>query len=255
MNLDFLNGMSDVDIAFINQDEMAGILGEIAKAMASKDEVAKSKAKQSLNRIANAQQKKEGSFVNVRPQDTKDMTAKALFEKRLNQIPDEARRALIEGSQTTGDFWIFAVALAAGKNKIELFRSAMTNSDGVANIDRSHLPNNATMLVTSIIMLSGVGAGATEADGAIVNFGKIHEIIANSTFTFRNGQKTFFENVSNTVFNHSGTAGLLPGEYKLETPKIILPSTDITFDIKAPSGIVANTFIKVVLGGVTTIKS
>ncbi len=252
--IEILDGTSDLDSVYIPEENMAEVVSGIAGDLGSVDGKRRKRGKRRLKRLNQAINKKGGAIVEVRPHETREMTGKALFERRQHKLDEKIRLALADGDLTISDYTAFSVKLAEG-GRTEMFKSGDKEADGVGNLVLAKLPNNSTMLVTSIFLYSGVGAGATEDDGKIVDFGKLNTIIANGTFTFKNGQKTFMQKTSCKVFKHEGNAGLLPGEYKLATPILIDGSKVVGFDIDTPPGIPANTFICVELGGVMTVKA
>lgn len=253
--LEVLDGTSDLDAVYIPEENMAEVVSGIAGDLGSMDGKRRKRGKRRLKRLNQATNKKGGgAVVEVRPHETREMTGKALFERRQHKLDEKIRIALADGDLTISDYTAFSVKLAQG-GRTEMFKSGDKEDDGVGNIVLAKLPNNSSMLVTSIFLFSGLGAGTTEEDGKIVDFGKLNTIIANGTFTIKNGQKTFMEKTSCKVFKHEGNAGLLPGEYKLANPILLDGSKIIGFDIDTPAGIPANTFICVELGGVMTVKA
>jgi len=249
-----LGEISELDEIYIADEELDGVLGRIQRDIRSGNNAKRATAYKALRRISTIKTKKNGASVKVREPETKFLTGKAKFERRLNLIPKGIRNDLVLGSKTTSDFSVYSIKLAEG-NRVEMFESGDNKREGLTNVNRAMLPNGAVMLVESIQILSGVGAGATEEDGKIVDFDKIHEIIANGNFTFKNGQKIHFEDMSSAVFNHEGGSGVVKGIYKLNTPKMILPDTEIIFDIDMAGTLPANTFIKVIFNGIISVKA
>ncbi len=256
--MNYINGIlgnvSEADSIIFSDEELAGALGEIGRAMRSPDKRLRSRAHAAWNRIASRKLNNGVHVVEKRPPETKNLTAKALFERRLAYVDKDTRKAYADGDiATTGDT-IYSVKLATG-NRVEMFESGDTKKEGRTNIDRRQLPNGSTMLVTAITLLSGTGAGATPADGDIVDFSTIHPVIANGNFNFKNGQKFLMEENATHIFKHIGHGDVEKGKVILDNPKIIEPGKDIIYDIDMPNGIPANTFIRVMLHGLVTVKA
>jgi len=252
--IEILDGVSDLDTIYISDEELSGLLGEVGADLGSKDRKKKARGNRRFKRVQTARKKPGGATIEVRPEETANLTSKAKFERRLNRIDKGIRQELIDGNLTTSDFLVYVIKSVTGTT-IEMFRAGDNELEGVSNINDAKLPNNATMLVDSLQLLSGVGAGATVEDGKIVDFGKLDPIIANGNYTFKTGQKTLQENTSCMAFKHEGTANLLPGELKLENPVILQKDNKIVFDIDTPPNVPANTFVMLVMRGVMTVKS
>jgi len=190
------------------------------------------------------------------PAETKDTLGKALIETRLNEINDADIKAGLKNLLLTGaDYAVYSQRLAEG-TRVELFQPGDKKGRGVTNINNAKLSSNKAFLVQSIIILAGVNADpAADELGKKVDFKPITPEIANGDITLKNGQKVFWEDSSLSVFAHEGNDGLLPGEYKLEVPKMIDPRAELVCDLDLASATAANTHIKVILKGTATIKA
>ena len=254
MLLGQLNAISELDTVHLSDEELNEHLGAIGKGIRSSDRKIRSKAYRAMNRLSKIRTQKHGANIVIREPDTKELTGKAKFEKRMYLMPADIKKGLIDGNQTMSSFTIYAIKYASG-TRVEMFVSGDTKEEGITNINRAMLPNNSVMMVDKIQVLTGVGASNTEDDGKIVDFGKPHPILANGNFNFKNGQKIFVEDASNEIFNHGELKGSDVGLYELSTPKIIQPDKEIIFDIDLAGVLPANTFVKVMLHGVISVKA
>ncbi len=210
------------------------------------------------NAVRSFARRNKRNAVQIRKPDSKMMTGKAKFEKRISQIEnDDIRKGLASGAYTIADFEVYAIK-KADKNVVEMFLTSDDRREGVTNINDAKLDNRTAMLVTHIAFQEGVAAapsGDDEADGASVDFDKITPNTANAEYNFKNGQKSFIERGSMDVFKRKESDGLRIGEVELEVPKLIQEAKEITFDVKMFSTPVANTYFKVMLKGVAVVKA
>ncbi len=213
-----------------------------------------------LTKVTRSVVKKNGrNILQLRQPDSKNMTVKAKFEKRISQIDDEEiRKGLANGSLTIADYEAFAIKHAGGSDTIQMFKSSDDKDSGVTNLNRGMLGNQEALLVDSIILLSGVNAapsGDEKNDGVAVDFDLIPNNFSAGYYTFKNGQKNFSEDTSLHAFRKKDGSGFQDGQFKLEVPKMIQPSKDIVFDLKLPAAAAANTYFKVILKGAIVVKA
>lgn len=198
------------------------------------------------------------NIVQVRKPDSKSMTGKAKFEKRISQIEsDDIRKGLANGTYTIADFEVYAIKKADSDN-VEMFKASDDRDSGVTNINKGQLNNREAMLVTHVIFQEGICASPTgneREDGKTVDFKLITLNTANGDFNFKNGQKIFNERSSMDVFKRTASDGLRIGEVELEVPKMIQEAKDITFETKLPNTPAKDTFFKVMLKGVIVVKA
>lgn len=196
--------------------------------------------------------------VQIRQSDSKTMTGKAKFEKRISQIEnDDIRKGLASGLYTIADFEIYAIK-PADSDTVDMFLPSDDRKSGVTNINKGQLNNREAMLVTHVTFQEGVCAAPTgnaQVDGATVEFKKITPNTANGDYNFKNGQKIFNERSGMAVFEVAENDSMRNGEVELEVPKLIQESKDITFETKLPATPVANTYFKIMLKGVIVVKA
>lgn len=196
--------------------------------------------------------------VQIRKPDSKDMTGKAKFEKRISQIEsDDIRKGLANGTYTIADFEVYAIKKADSDN-VEMFKASDDRDAGVTNINKGQLNNREAMLVTHVIFQEGIcpsPSGNEREDGKLVDFKTITSNTSNGDFNFKNGQKIFNERSSLNIFKRDSSHGLRDGEIELEVPKMIQEAKDITFDTKLPNTPAKDTYFKVMLKGVIVVKA
>ncbi len=202
--------------------------------------------------------KNKRNNIQVRKSDTKDMTGKAKFEKRISQIENEdIRKGLASGLYTIADYEVYAIK-KGDSDTVDMFLSSDDRASGVSNINKGQLNNREAMLVTHIAFQEGVCAAPTgdeKIDGATVDFKRITSNTANGDFNFKNGQKIFNERSSMGVFKLSENTGLRDGEVELEVPKLVQEAKDVIFETKLPAAPAAETYFKIMLKGVIVVKA
>ena len=250
---------SDLDVTYIDDDSLAGIYSELG-ALRRQDP---KKFRYYSERLMNSQRRRGGYLIYKTPQDTRTLTGKALFEKRLPLVPKNIREKLNAGILTVADKAIYSVKKATSDH-IEMFESADAARKGIINLNRAMLPADSVMLLMSITLLSAKTDNTNPVAPEKLSYGRIDPVIANGEFTMRAGQQVLFDSVSNEIFNHSGTATFAgnslsyasnTGEYILETPKLIDPQQEIAFDIDLGATPDEITYIKVILRGIVTVKA
>lgn len=250
-----LNGSqaTELDIVFLDDNQVAEVFSGLGKYKSHpryKDAV--SMAVKTLER------KNKSNTIQIRKSDTKDMTGKAKFEKRISQIEnDDIRKGLATGQYTIADFEVYAVK-QADSDTVDMFLSSDDRASGVTNINKGQLNNREAMLVTHIAFQEGVAAAPTgnpAVDGATVDFKKITSNTANGDFNFKNGQKIFSERASMDIFKRGESEALRNGEIELEVPKLIQEAKDIIFETKLPDAPADDTYFKIMLKGVIVVKA
>jgi len=210
------------------------------------------------NFVRNISKVNKRNIVKIRPSDSKTMTGKAMFEKRISLIEsDDIRKGLASGKYSIADFEVYSIK-QGNSDTIDMFEASDDRGQGVTNINKGQLNNREAMLVTHITFQEGICASPTgdpKVDGATVDFKKITPNTANGDFNFKNGQKIFAERTSMDVFKVSESDGLRNGEVRLEVPKMIQEAKDVLFEVKMPALPVANTYFKVMLKGVIVVKA
>jgi len=208
--------------------------------------------------ISTLSKRNKRNQIQIRKSDTKYMTGKAKFEKRISQIEnDDIRKGLASGLYTIADFEIYAIK-PADSDTVDMFLPSDDRKSGVTNINKGQLNNREAMLVTHVTFQEGVCAaptGVPTVDGGTVDFGKVTPNTANGDYNFKNGQKIFNERSGMAVFQIAESDGLRNGEIELEVPKLIQESKDITFETKLPATPVAETYFRIMLKGVIVVKA
>ncbi len=250
---------TELDAVYIEDSELSGLLGQLGDLSRTDPR----RAIAHFNRLVEAHRKKHGLLIQKAPFDNRTLTGKALFEKRLHLLPKDIREKLNDGLLTIADKAIYSVKKATSDH-IELFASADAARKGVINLNRAMLPADNVMLLLSITLLSAKTDKNNPTEPEKLSYGRISPVIANGEFTMRAGQQVLFDSVSNEVFNHSGTLTYAgnslgyasnTGEDILETPKIIEPQQEISFDLDLGETPEELTYIKVILRGITTVKA
>jgi hypothetical protein len=208
--------------------------------------------------VSSLARKNKRNTLQIRKSDSKNMTGKAKFEKRISQIEnDDIRKGLASGQYTIADFEIYAIK-KADSDTVDMFLSSDDRAAGVTNINKGQLNNREAMLVTHVVFQEGVAAAPTgnpDVDGATVDFKKITSNTANGDFNFKNGQKIFSERASLDIFKRGESDSLRNGEVELEVPKLVQEAKDIIFETKLPAAPAANTYFKILLKGVIVVKA
>lgn len=158
------------------------------------------------------------------------------YQDNLKQIAatsagNEVVKALLSGSIHIGEYNFYAARAAKADTTIELMQASDTQKVGITNVNNRKLASNNYMLVGAIQILEASVTGTdpiTDAQIIKASFGKISACTANGEFELKQGTKILFQRQSNEIFKTSeGAAKRLAGYIILETPKMLLPDTEI----------------------------
>lgn len=247
-------GATELDLVDLTDDEVIEVIDGLGRYRGHRN------YKRGMKRFANGIAKRNGkTSLRVRKSDSKMMTGKSLFEKRVGEIENkQIRDGLRNGNLSIADYEVYSIK-HANSDTVDMFEPADDRAEGVTNINKGQLGNLQAMLVTGITFQEGVCAAPTgndKVDGATVDFGKISGATANGDFNFKNGQKIFAERSSMDLFKVKENKGLRNGELVLESPKMLQETKEIVFEVKLPSvPAVANTYFKVMLKGIIVVKA
>jgi hypothetical protein len=187
---------------------------------------------------------------------TRNLSGRALMELFLDQIQDEEVKALLKaGKLTVSDFEIYSVRKADG-SRTEMFKPSDAENENFTNINNAKLRDGGYFVAQSIQLLGGVNADTlNDPEGKLIDFGKVASSVANGNISFYNGSQEIFSNSSVTAYRHDGTAELLPGEKRLESPKLLHPKKEIRLDLDNQAGHAADYFVRAVIRGVILTKA
>ena len=172
---------------------------------------------------------------------TKDLTAKAEFEKRIGQLPKEIQKALARGKLQIVDGDIYSVKSISSKQTVSLLESSDDKKVGICNLNSAKLDSNKWFLVTAIELLYCVDASGTDDDHLQVADFKddLPAQIKNGEFQLEQDSDVLIPEISCEVFVHDGQTNIKKGYYKMDNPKFLKPLKEISPEIRL-SGVGAN---------------
>ena len=187
---------------------------------------------------------------------TTNLTAKAEFEKRMGQLPQEIQKALATGKLQIVDGDIYSVKSIAKKQTITLLESSDDKKVGICNLNSAKLDSNKWFLVTAIELLYCVDASGTDDDHLQVADFKddLPPQVKNGEFQLEQDSDVLIPEISCEVFNNLGQTNVKKGLYKLENPKFLKPLKEIKPEIKLSGVGGNNAAVKFRLVGATLAK-
>lgn len=242
-----LSDNNRVALESLSDDSLLGILGMIdglGAAPAAKDKARK--------KVFNAIKHKSKNI----NRETKDLTAKALFEQRLAQLPAEAQAKLRSGQWQLVPFIYYAVKDISGQNHADLFKSGDNTVIGITNVVQGRMPAEDYFLCTKVRCVTSQGlTGVTEADlkGAI--WDKPAPAVINGEWKMGQESTVYIDKSAASVFSHDGITTLANGEFELDTPKMFYPQRTINVEFDFAGAPAANTAMRFELYGVKTTKA
>ncbi len=191
---------------------------------------------------------------------TKSLTSKGEFELRRQQLPKEIQKALRDARMQTVDAAIYTVKSISDRSDIELMEASDDKKTGRTNLNRSQLDSGKYFLLTAIVLEYAHGADEDDDDPADFAFGQFAypPQIINGTFEMTLGTKVVVPEISASVFDDSDTTKR-KFLYKLDNPKWLKPSMDITPKLNMPKAVsgdkVFHPAVKITLLGTMTEKA
>lgn len=167
---------------------------------------------------------------------TKNSTAKAEFEARLNTIDDSIASAVASGKARITDYVLYTAKALGGNLNQEIFEAKDQKEVGVCNINNRKLEASQYMLITGVQVLAATLAKAGDPVKTL-DFAKIDGKLANGEFELKLDNKVLIPRSSMSVFLTEGSDSKpYAGFYKLECPVMVTPQTDLIPQVWLPVG-------------------
>lgn len=165
---------------------------------------------------------------------------------------------ILKGEIRLSDTQIVSVVDAGGVDTIKMFRTDDNKIDGLKSLDRGKLPKGKFVLVDRIQVLAVTLAGAyTESSAAAANFATITAIAGLPTgwLNIIANKKPVVSELPNQAFVTDSQANVPRGTYFLDNPFMLTEEELIEANFELKASAVANTAVKIVLGGTGTIPA
>ena len=203
-----------------------------------------------------ARTRKAYKALSKRPPATKDLTAKAEFEKRMGQLPKEIQKALARGKLQIVDGDIYSMKTISSKQTVLLLESSDDKKVGICNLNSAKLDSNKWFLVTAIELLYCADASGTNDDHLqVANYGEdLPPQIKNGEFQLEQDSDVLIPEISCEVFVNEGQTNIKKGLYKLDNPKFLKPLKEISPEIRLAGIGANNAAVKFRLIGATIAK-
>ncbi len=241
-SLGYIQQGSDLDVMYLDDNQIAEVmegLGRIAK-----EDPRKLKKYLSQARLVH---RGKGYVAAFNDYETKNLSGKALLERRMHLLPKEIREALHNGQLSITDYVIYGIVDGNDKNAFSIISNAQSKQLGTTNIGNGKLPSNTAFLLMSISLQEAVYDSTNDKYG---DFDLLSEDSRKGEWTLKIGNKPVFDGQPTEMFYRPEVKGI-KGEWKLENPKLIMPQTDIDFSVNFTAN-TKNRF-RVILRGVATI--
>jgi hypothetical protein len=181
--------------------------------------------------------------------------SRAEMEKHFNDLPAHIKEGLAKGELRLADTVIYSIKNVNSKT-IKMFETQDDKEIGIRNVSNAKLPKNQALLVSGIVLLTGVSADATKDKVMATTFNGLEAIpaIANGEFSLKSNKKQIVPETSNNVFKTNNMHNVPVGYYKLANPRLIHDDIlmEMTIELGTMEGIVANAQIFVGLHGTIT---
>lgn len=178
-----------------------------------------------------------------------DKGARAEMLARVDQLPDDIKKALLNKRLHIADKTFYSIkTLTAGNKTLKVFENQDTKTVGQRNIANAKLEKDMWFLLSAIVVLldpTGAPSQYTAASALTRDF-------LDGEYTLKVGKKTLLDSESLQVFG-STQDNQPQGYYKLTNPKFIEPQLEIEMTIELATAFAANTDVKVLFIGAATL--
>ena len=248
--LEELEGLSDTElIGYLSQVEG---LGAADAATAANKAAAKARI---TGAIARKHGKKGAMAVpksNNINGETRFLTDKALFENRLCQLDKNIAGKLLRGELQICDWSFYAVKNISGVTNIKMFEDGDITSIATTNVVQGRMFPEDHFLATSLRVLTASGEGA---DGKGLHYGLAADCVVNGEFKLGQEATVYMEKTSANIFANGNRTDVNIGEYRLEGPKMFYPQRTLRWEFDFGAQAPANTWMRVEIKGVRTMKA
>ncbi|MCK5023543.1 MAG: hypothetical protein KAS04_05195 [Candidatus Aenigmarchaeota archaeon] len=204
-----------------------------------------------------ARTRKAYRALSKRPPATKNLTAKAEFEKRIGHLPREIQKALARGKLQIVDSDIYSVKSISNKQTVSLLESSDDKKVGICNLNSAKLDSNKWFLVTAIELLYCADASGTDDNhlqAADYN-DDLPAQIKNGEFQLEQDSDVLIPEISGEIFVNEGQTNVKKGLYILANPKFMKPLKEISPEIHLAGVGANNAAVKFRLIGATIAKN
>lgn len=185
--------------------------------------------------------------------ETRFLTDKALFENRLCQVKDDTVDRLKKGVLQICDWSFYAVKDISGVTNIKMFEDGDITSIATTNVVQGRMFPEDHFLATSLRVLTATQEEAKDGKG--LHFGLPVDAVVNGEFKLGQESTVYMEKTSANVFYNPNRTDINIGEYRLEAPKMFYPQRTLRWEFDFGTPAPANTFMRVEIKGVRTMKA
>lgn len=214
-----VSGYDAVALEGLSDDSLLGILGIIDGLGANA--TVKDKARR---KVVNAIKHKSNNV----SRETVGLSDKALFEQRLNLLPNIAREKLQNGQWQLVPFIYYGVKPISGQNHVDLFKSGDNTIIGITNVVQGRMPAEDYFLCTAVRCRTAVNLAAQDND-TLKKAAWTHPSgeVVNGEWKMAQESTTYIDKSAASVFDHANRTDMETGIYKLPTPKMFYPQREI----------------------------
>ncbi len=194
--------------------------------------------------------------------ETTDLTAKAMFEQRLAQLPPEAQQKLLSGQWQLVPYRYYGVKRIDGKTHINMFDSGDITENGICNVVQGRMPAEDYFLCTEVRLASFTSATGNTNDALwACDAAEPVSNVLHGEWMMGQESTTYIDKSAASVFDTHGMTGVQIGSYVLPCPKMFYPQRtikcefDIVGSITTPGSGAGAVWQRVELIGVKTTKA
>ncbi len=197
--------------------------------------------------------------------ETRFLTDKALFENRLSQLNPEIVNKLKKGELQICDWSFYAVKNISGVTNIKMFEDGDITSIATTNVVQGRMFPEDHFLATSLrvrtvtyevpTVADGEPAPVIPSDAKGLHFGLPCDAVVNGEFKLGQESTVYMEKTSADIFANANRTDINIGEYRLEAPKMFYPQRTLRWEFDFGAQAPANTWMRVEIKGVRTMKA
>jgi hypothetical protein len=198
--------------------------------------------------------------------------SRAHMENRIVNLEPRLADGLVNGGKQLVDTAFYFLKSAGSKTTLDMIADDDSKVPGLCNVSRGRLDQDEPFLLAGIMLLTGVAAGTSQAEGLACDFGVIHKNLRNGEFELKANGKTLIPEMSTEVFvthreinslvdvdgtgtgANAATAVVMGEDAKVglwipDNPKLIKSNVEMKFTLNWGVALPTNTWVKLVLLG------
>lgn len=176
------------------------------------------------------------------------------FEKRMNQLPEDIQRALVNKALQPTDTYPYVVKAIENSKAAKMFRDDDNKVVGFSSISSAKLEKGNFFCLYGLRLMYGISdPGVTDPFG--VNFDTLPDFIRNGEFEFKAAGATVIPVTSCEAFNTKGNNRVVQNTFILDNPKMLRDQQTMEMNLEWGKLAPERSWLKLVMIGSSVVKA